>query len=493
MSENEQEVDDAQVEVFTVGEDVDELTAAQSAARDEFGTDVLDADFEGAQVSVKRGEVLPVVAVVGRPNVGKSTFVNRVLGRREAVVEDRPGVTRDRVRYQAEWNDTRFWLVDTGGWDLRGRGIAADVAAQAVVAAEEADVVVLVVDATVGITDGDQETVDMLRKADVPILLVANKVDSTSLESDAAALWSLGLGEPHPVSALHGRGSGDFLDVLKDALPKEPKGAPVVQGPGRVALLGRPNVGKSSLLNQLAGDNRSVVDSVAGTTVDPVDELVEIDGEQWQLIDTAGIRRKAKTASGSEWYASLRTQTALDRSEVCIVLLDASEPVSEQDVRIINMVLESGRALVLAFNKWDLVDEDRRYELNREYDRDLAHVAWAPRINFSATTGWHTNRIGQALNTSMDGWLTRVPTGKLNQFVKELVGEHPHPVRGGKQARILFATQPEVGPPRFVLFTSGFLEKNYRRFFERRLREEFGFEGSPIRIDMRIREKRKRR
>lgn len=493
MSDLEPEVDDVQVEEFVVDDNVDELTAAQAAAQAEFGADVFSDDFQARKPGAQADELLPVVAVVGRPNVGKSTFVNRVLGRREAVVEDRPGVTRDRVRYLAEWNDTRFWLVDTGGWDLRGKGLAADVAAQSVVAAEEADVAILVVDATVGVTDADEETVAMLRKANVPILLVANKVDSTALESDAAALWSLGLGEPYPVSALHGRGSGDFLDELIKALPKEPKGAPVIEGPGRVALLGRPNVGKSSLLNQLAGDSRSVVDSVAGTTVDPVDELVEIDGEEWQLVDTAGIRRKAKTASGSEWYASLRTQTALDRCDVAIVLLDASEPVSEQDVRIINLVIESGRGLILAFNKWDLVDEDRRYELDREYDRDLAHVAWAPRINFSAKTGWHTNRIGLALNTAMDGWLTRVPTGKLNQFVKDLVGEHPHPVRGGKQARILFATQPEVGPPRFVLFTSGFLEKNYRRFFERRLREEFGFEGSPIRIDMRIREKRKRR
>lgn len=493
MAEDTDEQDPTEYVVFEAEPDTDDLVAARQAAQEEFGIAILDETFAASRPRSEVEKPLPVVAVVGRPNVGKSTFVNRVLGRREAVVEDRPGVTRDRVRYQAEWNDTKFWLVDTGGWDLRGKGLAADVAAQAVVAAEEADVVVLVVDATVGITDADEETVEMLRRTKVPVLLVANKVDSTASESDAASLWSLGIGEPHPVSALHGRGSGDFLDVLKEALPAEPKGATVPQGPNRVALLGRPNVGKSSLLNKLVGDQRSVVDSVAGTTVDPVDELVDIDGEVWQFVDTAGIRKKAKTASGSEWYASLRTQTALDRSEICIVLLDASEPVSEQDLRIINMVIESGRGLVLAFNKWDLVDDDRRYELDREYDRDLAHVAWAPRINFSAKTGWHTNRIGQALSDSMDGWLTRVPTGKLNQFVKELVGEHLHPVRGGRQARILFATQPEVGPPRFVLFTSGFLEKNYRRFFERRLREEFGFVGSPIRIDMRIREKRKRR
>lgn len=488
MSDDEFDQDQTTFATFEVLGDQDATTAAQAAAEAEFG-DRLVEPFSQAEID----DSMPVVAVVGRPNVGKSTLVNRILGRREAVVEDIPGVTRDRVRYEAEWSGRRFWLVDTGGWDQRGRGLAAQVSAQAERAAADADVVVLVVDARVGATDADTEAVRMLRRSGVPTMLVANKVDSATLEIEAANLWSMGLGEPIALSALHGRGSGDFLDDLLKMLPEVGRGAQLEEGPHRVALLGRPNVGKSSLLNRLAGSNRSVVDSVAGTTVDPVDEMVTIAGTQWRFVDTAGIRRRVKTASGPEWFASLRTQTAMERAEVCVVLIDASEPLGEQDVRIVRMAVEAGRALVLAMNKWDLVDEDRRHDLDREYDRELAHVAWAPRVNISAATGRHVDKISLALTTSLSGWCQRISTGKLNQFLTEIAAAHPHPVRGGKQPRILFATQPATEPPTFVLFTTGFLEQNYRRFIERRLREEFGFVGSPIRIDMRIREKRGRR
>lgn len=444
---------------------------------------------DGAQVT---DLCLPVVAVVGRPNVGKSTLVNRIIGRREAVVEDTPGVTRDRVRYEAEWAGVPFILVDTGGWERDSRGMYAQVSAQAQAAVHSSDLVLFVVDATVGPTDSDEAMVSVLRAARVPVLLVANKVDDSRVESDVAALWSLGLGEPWPVSALHGRGSGDLLDRLVDSLPEHGSGLARERGPHRIALLGRPNVGKSSLLNSLAGVTRSVVDSVAGTTVDPVDELVDLDGEQWLLVDTAGIRRKSKQASGQEYYATLRTKSAVDRAEVAVVLLDASEPISDQDTRIIGMAVEAGRALVVAFNKWDMLDEDRRLVLEREIERELAPVAWAPRINVSARTGWHTDRFVPALRRALAGWHTRVPTGRLNAFLSEVVAAHPHPVRGGKQPRILFGTQAAVAPPTFVLFTSGFLESGYRRFVERRLREEFGFEGSPVVINQRIREKRAR-
>lgn len=479
---------EVEFETFEVDADTDEEAAALAAARAEFGDfDVYDE--RGAEDDL----AVPVVAIVGRPNVGKSTLVNRIIGRREAVVEDIPGVTRDRVRYDAEWAGRRFSIIDTGGWDLRSKGLASQVSEQARRAAIDADMVVLVVDTTVGATDADTEAVEMLRRAKVPVLLVANKVDSAALELEAAALWSLGVGEPFTVSALHGRGSGDLLDEIVKRLPEVGSGKLAQQGPRRVALLGRPNVGKSSLLNRLAGEERSVVDSVAGTTVDPVDEIVDINGKIWRFVDTAGIRRRVKGASGPEWYASLRTQSAMERSEVAMVLIDASEELSEQDVRIISKVIDSGRALVLALNKWDLVDDDRRYMLDREYDRDLAHVAWAPRVNISARTGRHVDKIGVALDAALAGWETRVSTGRLNQFLREVVAAHPHPVRGGKQPRILFATQASIAPPTFVLFTSGFLEASYRRFIERRLREEFGFEGSPVRVDMRIREKRKRR
>ncbi len=434
---------------------------------------------------------LPVLAVVGRPNVGKSALVNRILGRREAVVQDIPGVTRDRVSYKALWNTTHFTLVDTGGWEPDAKGIAKSVALQAEVAIDLADVIIFVVDAIVGATSTDEQVVKLLRQSAKPVILVGNKVDDARHEADAAALWNLGLGEPWPVSALHGRGVADLLDHVVTLLPKESATAkPEKGGPRRVALLGRPNVGKSSLLNKAAGSERVVVNELAGTTRDPVDELVEIAGTTWRFVDTAGIRRRVHMQQGADFYASLRTTAALEKAEVAVVLLDVSEPISEQDVRIIDLVLESGRALVLAFNKWDLLDDDRRRYLEREIEQDLAHVAWAPRVNISATTGRHIEKLVPALEVALESWDTRVATGKFNAFLAELVAAHPHPVRGGRQPRILFGTQATTRPPTFVLFTSGFLDPQYRRFIARRLREIHGFEGSPIQINVRVRERR---
>ena len=433
----------------------------------------------------------PVLAVVGRPNVGKSTLVNRILGRREAVVEDVPGVTRDRVTYDAQWRGRTFTVVDTGGWDPDAEGLAAAVSAQAEVAVAAADAVLFVVDTTVGATDADEAVVKVLRRAKKPVILAANKVDDARTESDAAMLWSLGLGEPIVVSALHGRGSGDLLDAILEALPATPaERFDEVGGPRRVALLGRPNVGKSSLLNRLSGEERVLVDSVAGTTRDPVDSLVDVGGETWRFVDTAGLRRRVAHASGAEYYSSLRTQAALDAAEVAIVLLDAGDVISEQDQRVIAMVVEAGRALVLAFNKWDLVDEDRRPQLAKEIERELARVAWAPRVNVSALTGRAVDKLAPALHTALAGWETRVPTAKLNSWLSDLVAATPPPVRSGKQPKILFATQAGVRPPRFVLFASGFLEAGYRRFIERRLREDFGFPGTPIEVSVKVREKR---
>jgi GTPase len=437
---------------------------------------------------------LPVLAVVGRPNVGKSTLVNRMIGRREAVVEDVPGVTRDRVSYDATWAGRAFTVVDTGGWDPDARGLAAAIAAQAEMAVSLADAVLFVVDATVGITDDDEAVVRILRKSGKPVVLAANKVDDQRTEAEAYGLWNLGLGEPYPVSGLHGRGSGDLLDAILAALPEPPpeRIGEEVGGPRRIAIVGKPNVGKSSLLNRLAGEERVVVDNVAGTTVDPVDELVELGDRTWRFIDTAGIRKRVKEASGHEYYASLRTTTAIDRAEVAVLVLDGSQPISEQDQRIIQTVREAGRALVIAFNKWDLVDEERRYYLDREIERELVQVQWAPRINITARTGWHVDRLVPALDKALEGWETRVGTGALNGFLGRLVAEHPHPVRGGKQPRIMFGTQASTAPPTFVLFTSGKLEASYERFIERRLREEFGFVGTPIVLQQRVREKRKR-
>jgi GTP-binding protein len=436
----------------------------------------------------------PVVAVVGRPNVGKSTLVNRILGSRQAVVEDVPGVTRDRVAYDATWRGRAFTLVDTGGWEpaVEGSGsLAARVAAQARVAVDAADAVLFVVDSVIGVTDADAAVAAVLRRSRKPVVLAANKVDDGPGESAATSLWSLGLGEPCPVSALHGRGSGDLLDLILNALPAtpmEPFGE--TGGPRRVALIGRPNVGKSSLLNSLAGSERVLVDPAAGTTRDPVDELIELGGSVWRFVDTAGIRRRVRETQGADYFAALRTERSLERAEVAVVLVDASEPLAEQDLRIVSMVIEAGRALVIAYNKWDLVDADRRDFLDKEIDRQLHTARWAPRINISAATGWHTDRLVPALERALAGWETRVPTGKLNAWLSGLVAATPPPVRGGKQPKILFATQAGVRPPHFVLFTSGFLQAGYRRFVERRLREEFGFDGSPVHVTMRLREKR---
>lgn len=433
----------------------------------------------------------PVLAVVGRPNVGKSTLVNRILGRREAVVQDVPGVTRDRVSYDANWLGRRFIVQDTGGWEPDAKGLQQLVADQATVAMRSADAIILVVDAVVGATSADEAAARLLRKSGKPVFLAANKVDTERGEADAAALWSLGVGEPHPISAMHGRGVADLLDQVIAKLPEVSEVAGVGGGgPRRVALVGKPNVGKSSLLNRLAGDERSVVHDVAGTTVDPVDSLIELGGKTWRFVDTAGLRRKVGQASGHEFYASVRTHGAIDAAEVVMVLIDASQPLTEQDQRVLSMVIEAGRALVLVFNKWDLVDEDRRYVLGREIDLELAQVQWAPRVNISAKTGRAVQKLVPALETALTSWDTRIPTGRLNTFLKEVVAATPPPVRGGKQPRILFATQAASRPPTFVLFTTGFLEAGYRRFLERRLRETFGFEGSPIRINVRVREKR---
>ena len=356
-----------------------------------------------------------------------------------------------------------------------------------------ADAVLFVVDAAVGITDADEAVVRILRKSGKPVVLAANKVDDQRTEAEAFALWNLGLGEPWPVSALHGRGSGDMLDAILEALPQAPpERDSEAGGPRRIAIVGRPNVGKSSLLNKLAGAERAVVDNVAGTTVDPVDELIVLGDREWRFIDTAGIRKRVKEASGHEYYASLRTTTAIDRAEVAVLVIDGSQSISEQDQRIIQTVREAGRALVIAFNKWDLVDEERRFYLEREIEQSLVQVQWAPRINITARTGWHVDRLVPALDKALEGWETRISTGALNNFLGRLVAEHPHPVRSGKQPRILFGTQAGTAPPTFILFTSGKLDAGYERYIERRLREEFGFVGTPINISQRPREKRKR-
>ena len=431
---------------------------------------------------------LPIVAILGRPNVGKSTLINRFLGRREAIVEDVPGVTRDRVKYECEWGGRRFIIMDTGGWEAKPDGISVQVSAGSELAMADADVLAFVVDAQVGALDEDDILVQHLRKAKKPTILIGNKVDGEREEAEAHGLWSLGLGEPRFVSALHGRGSGDLLDHIVAVLPEVGR-AQNQDGYRKVALIGRPNVGKSSLFNAIAGESLSIVDDAAGTTRDPVDSLLEFGGSVWRFIDTAGLKKRANQDSGTDYYASLRTTTALERCEVAVVVLDASEPITEQDLRVITMVEEAGKAMVIVMNKWDLVDEDRRIALDREIDRHLDQVEWAQRVNIAAKTGWHRDRLAPALRTALDSWERRVPTAKLNSFLGALIGATPPPVRGGKQPKVYYATQAGIAPPKFVVFSSGWIEASYRRFIERRLREEFKFPGTPVQVAIRVKER----
>ena len=433
---------------------------------------------------------LPIVAILGRPNVGKSTLINRFLGRREAIVEDTPGVTRDRVKYECEWGGRRFIIMDTGGWEAKPDGISVQVSAGSELAMADADVLAFVVDAQVGALDEDDILVQHLRKAKKPTILIGNKVDGEREEAEAHGLWSLGLGEPRFVSALHGRGSGDLLDHIVAVLPEVGR-AQNQDGYRKVALIGRPNVGKSSLFNAIAGESLSIVDDAAGTTRDPVDSLLDFGGSVWRFIDTAGLKKRANQDSGTDYYASLRTSTALERCEVAVVVLDASEPITEQDLRVITMVEEAGKAMVIVMNKWDLVDEDRRIALDREIDRHLDQVEWAQRVNIAAKTGWHRDRLAPALRTALDSWERRVPTAKLNSFLGALIGATPPPVRGGKQPKVYYATQAGIAPPKFVVFSSGWIEASYRRFIERRLREEFKFPGTPVQVAIRVKERDK--
>lgn len=434
---------------------------------------------------------LPIVAVVGRPNVGKSTLVNRIVGRRLAVVEEQPGVTRDRRQFDAEWAGRRFLLVDTGGWELNPRDSIEDAIRQQVEAAlGSADVVILVVDATTPTVEEDHEVVEMLRRSKLPVVLAANKIDSEAREADAAEMWSLGLGEPMPVSAFHGRGIGDLLDRIVDHFPGD-TAAEEESGVTRLAIVGRPNVGKSTLLNRLVGEERVIVSEKPGTTRDPVDVDVEIDGEPYVLVDTAGIRRKPQIIEDADFYAVLRAKEAVAEADVALLLIDASEGVTRQDQRIADEVIHAGTALVVLVNKWDTVDTEEQWMLERDIAQRLGFLGWAPMLRVSALRGSRLNRLGPAVETALESRYRRISTGVLNRMVRTWTASHPPPVRKGRRPKVHYAVQAAVAPPTIILFVSGGeLGEDYLRYIENRLREEADFTGSPIRIVPRLRTSR---
>ena len=431
----------------------------------------------------------PLVAVVGRPNVGKSTLVNRIVGRREAIVEEQPGVTRDRKILEADWNGREFLLVDTGGWLATLDGIDAQVSRQAERAIAEADVVLLVVDATVGVTEEDDRVGRLLQRAGKPVLVVANKVDEAHREADAWTFNRLGLGDPFPVSALHGRGTGDLLDAVVEGLPDvEPdEGDEPAEPAGpslpAVAIVGRPNVGKSTLFNRLIGEDRSVVHDVPGTTRDSIDTVVETDEGPIRFVDTAGMRRKSRIDEGPEYYSLVRALQSIDRADAALLVIDATEGVTHQDQRLAERIDAAGSPIVIVLNKWETLDAERRAAVTADVGRRLEFLGYAPVLKISALTGKGVQKLVPALGQAIDAYHRRVPTGELNQVVQAAQAAHPAP--GG--VRVLYATQGAADPPTFTLFASRTVPPTYLRYLERRIREHFDFGPTPLKLRVRRR------
>jgi GTP-binding protein len=428
----------------------------------------------------------PVVAVVGRANVGKSTLINRFLGRRVAIEHAEPGVTRDRQSYEVRWGGRAFDVIDTGGWEPRATGLSAKVLAQAERAIDQADLILFVVDVTTGATADDLVVARTLRRGETPVIVVANKVDSAAREADATVLERLGLGPAFSVSALHGRASGDLLDAIAAELPAPPETADENRQT-RVAIVGRPNVGKSSLFNRLVGEERSIVHETPGTTRDAVDTTVVLGDHTYRFIDTAGMRRRAKEASGPEYYGLVRSLRAVDEADVAIVVVDAVEGPTLQDQRIAERVARAGRAAVIAVNKWDLVDEDRRPAIEEAVREELHFVAWAPVLRTSALTGRGVTRLMPAVERSLGAWEQRVPTAALNAWLRSSIERIPLSSGGTKPARIRYVTQAGTRPPHVIVFATARITDQAARALERSLRDRFGFGGTPIRISVRVR------
>lgn len=434
---------------------------------------------------------LPVVVILGRPNVGKSTLVNRIVRRKAAVVDEQAGVTRDRREFAAEWGGRDFLVIDTGGWEYRPEEqLTADIREQAEIAVGAADVVVFVADGTAELTDDDIGIARILQKSETPYLFVANKVDSPAVESDIDHLWSLGLGEPISISALHGRNTGDLLEQLVETLPDfgEALADEVIAS---LAIIGRPNVGKSTLLNKLAGEDRVLVSDVPGTTRDPINLVVDLDGEPFEIIDTAGIKRRTKINDDVERYAVLRARDVLRQADVALLVIDGTKGATHQEQRLAEEIVDAGVGLILVLNKWDIRDEEERLRTEDSVADRLAFVDWAPILRISAKTGSRLVRLPKAVRTVLEHRRIRVPTPELNRLIRSWQEAHPPPVRKNKRPHIIYAVQAETEPPTFILFVrGGELAPDYLRFIERRLREMFEFEGTPVRVVVRKRHRR---
>lgn len=429
----------------------------------------------------------PLVAIVGRPNVGKSTLVNRIVGRRAAVVQEKPGVTRDRREFPAEWNGRSFTVVDTGGWQQgTDSDLTEDICAQAEAAISAADLIVFVIDTQGDITSDDAAVAQLLRPEADRVLVAANKADNDALWRESAAFARLGLGDPLPVSAIHGQGVADLLDVLVERLPAAAGGEAAADAVPEVAVIGRPNVGKSTLLNRLVGEERVVVSAVPGTTRDPIDVMIELGDRVYKLIDTAGMRRKPKMSEDVEFFSVLRARGVLKRAHVALLLVDALDGVTHQDQRIAELAAGSGASLVILLNKWDAADLEQRERTTVEVGAKLGFAGWAPVLRVSALTGARMHRLGPALETVLENRYRRIPTARLNRLITELAAEHPPPVRKGRRPRIMFASQSRSAPPTIALFVrGGMLDSTYLRYLERRIRRAYDFTGTPVRMVVR--------
>ena len=427
----------------------------------------------------------PIVAIVGRPNAGKSTLLNRVVGKPLAIIEDMPGTTRDRNLAEVSWQGYDFTMIDTGGLEIEPEDttIAQGIQAQIETAIADADVIIDMVDVKDGMTRSDFEIADMLRRASKPVMLVVNKADNERLEMEALEFYELGLGEPAVISSHHGHGVADLMDRIVELLPEPPPAEPVVAGV-KVAIVGRPNVGKSMLLNALVGDKRAIVDATPGTTRDAVDTLFDFDGQNVLLIDTAGIRRRGRVKAGVERYSVIRTLRAIDRADVVLLVLDATEAVTTQDTHIAGYIQQAAKGMIIIANKWDLIENKDIAGWNRLIKSQFKFASYAPILYTSAKSGQGVEKIMPQVNQVYRERLKRLSTARVNSVVQQAVASHIRPRIRNKQLKVFYATQAEANPPTFVFFTNDtrLVHFSYRRFLENKLREAFGFTGTPLRM-----------